>query len=297
MELPADLTVNFSAEGLKILYGILGFIMFGIALELTPKHFKILLEEPRAFLAGFTAQWLLLPLFTYAFVRLAEVPYHLALGMILVAACPSGNVSNFMTYMAGGNTALSIVFTAMVTLLSAFTTPFNFHFYSSMLSQASGETGTINIDFLEMLKNLLVLTILPITAGILVRYRYPEKAMRISGFFQKISFAFLLLFIALAFISNRDVLLRYAPVSLFYVVIHNALALCIGYGVARLFRLSVPNLRSIVMETGIHNSGMGLVLIYAFFGGNGQMALIAVTWGLWHLISGSLAARALKRFT
>ena len=285
MQLALDIALNFSPESLTILNICIGFVMFGIALDLTVGDFKRLVENPKASIAGVLSQFVLLPALTFLVVLIWKPEPSMALGMILVAACPGGNVSNFICYFAKGNAALSVTLTSISTFLAIFMTPFNFAFWSGMLPGMEAEQQ-ISISAWEMFQQILVIILIPLVLGMAFNHFYPKVTAKLRKPISILSMVIFLGFIAMAFAKNANVFVEYFEVIALLVFAHNALALGTGYGVATIFGLEQRDRRTIAIETGIQNSGLGLVLIFTFFGGMGGMALIAAWWGIWHIISG-----------
>ena len=129
--------INFDSSNLWILNIALAVVMFGVALGITLDDFKGLFRSPKLVLVGILSQFILLPLITYVFIIIVEPQPSIALGMMMVAACPGGNISNFMTHLANGNTALSVSLTAFATMIAVFMTPFNFQFYGNLYNPTS----------------------------------------------------------------------------------------------------------------------------------------------------------------
>jgi len=292
METPiTDIKLNFSADSLMFLNFCLAFIMFGVAITLDIKGFKEVVRNPRGILSGVLSQYLMLPALTFLLVWLIRPPPALALGMILVAACPGGNVSNFYTLMAGGNVALSVSLTAIATLLAAIMTPANFHFWGSQMEETKMIITNIDISFLEMVKIVTLILVLPLLIGLWFNFRFPRVANRISKPMKISSLLILAGFIVFAFVNNFQTFLDYFHLVILLVLIHNSVALLLGYIIGKLGRNTEKDSRTISIETGIQNSALGLLIIFAFFDGNGGMALVAAWWGIWHLISGFLISR------
>ncbi len=282
--------IHFDAGALWVLNMSLALVMFGIALEISPKDFRQLAKAPRPVLTGVVSQFLLLPFMTYLVV-LFLAPYpSLALGMFLVAACPGGNVSNFITQLAGGNTALSVSLTALATLLAIVVTPINFHFWGSLYAPTALLLREVAIPSASMIQLVALLLGVPLLLGMMVNALRPQLARGMAGWFRKGSLLLFVLLVFLALYDNRDVFVSYVWYVFWLVLVHNAIALMSGYSFARLLRNNKGNARSIAIETGIQNSGLGLLLIFSFFDGLGGMALLAAFWGIWHLVSGLLLA-------
>jgi BASS family bile acid:Na+ symporter len=289
--------IHFDARQLWLLNVSLAFVMFGIALEIKPGDFRQLLQNPRPVATGLLSQFLLLPLLTFFLVRLLSPMPGMALGMFMVAACPGGNVSNFITQLAGGNTALSVCLTAATTLLAIVMTPLNFEYWGTLYAPTEVLLNKIALSPAAMVELVFLLLGLPLLLGILVNSLLPMAAQRMSRFFRKASLLFFMFLIILALFRNWELLVEYIGYVFWLVLLHNILALSSGYFFARFLGNSPGDVRTIAIETGIQNSGLGLMLIFTFFDGMGSMALLAAFWGIWHLISGILLATFWGRLT
>jgi bile acid:Na+ symporter, BASS family len=280
--------LNFSPGGLLFMNITLAFIMFGVALEIDLKNFRQVLSRPKALITGVLSQFVLLPFLTFLLVYLIRPTPSVALGMILVAACPGGNLSNFMSLLAKGNVALSVSLTAIATVSAIFMTPFNFAFYGNLYGEASRIIMPIEIDAVEMFKTVVVLLGIPLVLGMLFAWQFPGLAKKITKPMKVFSIVVFGGFVVAALASNFGYFLRYIHLIFLLVLAHNALALGSGYLFARVMKLNSPDRRSITIETGIQNSGLGLVLIFNphIFNGLGGMAFIAAWWGIWHILSG-----------
>ncbi len=282
--------INFDENSRTLLNFLLAFIMFGVALDLSFQDLSRVFKRPKATLIGLLSQFLLLPALTFLLIYLWKPLPELALGLFLVAACPGGNISNFMSSLARADIALSVSLTAVATLLCLFFTPFNFEFWSGLYAPTFSLLKTVNLNVLDLGKTVLVLLVLPVIAGIVARTKFPELTAKVQKPIRWFSMVFFVGFVALAFIKNQDNFLKYAHLVALLVFIHNAIALLLGYSVGKLTRLGERASRSLSIETGIQNSGLGLVICFNFFPEVGEMALIAAWWGLWHIISGLTVA-------
>ena len=286
METIDQVTLNFSETNLFYLNLSLGFIMFGVAINLKVSDFLLVLKRPKSALAGLLSQFIVLPALTFLLILVLQPKASFALGMMLVAACPGGNISNFMSAMAKGNAALSVSLTAVSSTLSIFMTPVNLALWASLYPPTASILTEVSLDFLSMLKTISLILIIPIILGMLVRKFKPKVADRLHPFMHYTSILVFAAIIFLAFKANFDLFLEYIHLVIVLVLIHNAVAISAGYQVARLFKLGWSERRSIAIETGIQNSGLGLILIFAFFNGLGGMAIVAAWWGIWHILSG-----------
>jgi BASS family bile acid:Na+ symporter len=287
--------LNFSPESLMLLNAILAIVMFSIALDLKPADFRALARTPRALLTGMVSQFMVLPALTFAMLLITKPQPSIALGLILVAACPGGNISNFITHRAGGNSALSVSMTAVATVSAIVMTPFNVAFWGNLYEPTRAILRQTTLDPVSIAITVFFMLIVPLFLGILVNVRREEFAARIRKTMQRISMAIFIGFIVLALAANWSFFLSYAGAVAGLVIVHNALALGGGYLSASAMRLSEYDRRAITIETGIQNSGLGLVLIFAFFGGLGGMAVAAAFWGIWHAISGLAIASVWSR--
>jgi len=278
--------LNFSPGSLMLLNAILSIVMFSIALDLKPADFRALTRTPKALLTGMFSQFIVLPVLTFLMLLVSNPQPSIGLGLILVAACPGGNISNFITHRAGGNTALSVSMTGISTVAAILLTPFNVAFWGNLYEPTRAILRQTTLDPVSIAITVFFMLILPLILGIMVNVRLPEFAARIRKTMQRLSMAIFLGFIVLALAANWSFFLSFAGAVAGLVVVHNALALSGGYVSALVMRLPEYDRRAIAIETGIQNSGLGLVLIFAFFGGLGGMAVAAAFWGIWHAISG-----------
>jgi len=278
--------VQFSAQNLQLLNLSLALIMFGVALQLTVDDFRQLARQPRPALVGVASQFLALPLLTFMLVVAVRPPPSIALGMILVASCPGGNVSNFMSMNANGNVALSVTLTALSTVAAIVFTPVNLAFWGELYAPARPILETVDVSFWNVFKTVTLILGGPLVLGMAVRHWAGDLARRLSRVMQGISIAIFAVIVGIALASNFGPLIGYLEVVFGLVLLHNTLALSTGYALGAIARVPVTDRRTLAIETGIQNSGLGLILIFNFFDGLGGMALVAGWWGIWHIVSG-----------
>ncbi|MDR1226285.1 MAG: bile acid:sodium symporter family protein [Prevotellaceae bacterium] len=277
---------------------VLGIIMFGVALDINLKHFKELLKSPKPLIVGVLCQQVLLPALTFCIVVLGKniITPQVAMGMILVAACPGGNISNFMAQLAKGRTELSIALTAITTVLATFTTPFNFAFWGRMylnfLGKRSGEgmLQALEIDPVQMFITVFILLGIPLVIGLLFARKFPNVSKKIAKPLRQLSIGFFVLIVAGALANNFGLFIRHIHYIALIVFVHNGFALLVGYLGARFVaKLNEPEYRAITIETGIHNSGLGLALLFnpkIFPAPMVGMQFVTAWWGIWHIVSG-----------
>ncbi|MEQ8738455.1 MAG: bile acid:sodium symporter family protein [Hoeflea sp.] len=287
--------LNFSPAGLMVLNAILSIVMFSIALDLRPSDFRALMRAPKPLFTGLVSQFLVLPALTFAMLLATNPRPSIALGHILVAACPGGNISNFITHRAGGNSALSVSMTGIATVAALVLTPFNVALWGNLYAPTRDLLRQTSLDPVSIAVTVFFMLILPLILGVLLNANRPAVAARIRKPMQWLSMAIFIAFIVAALAANWGFFLSFAGAVAGLVILHNALALGGGYLTATLARLSDYDRRAITIETGIQNSGLGLVLIFAFFGGLGGMAVAAAFWGIWHAISGLVLAHVWSR--
>lgn len=278
--------LNLGGGGLLVMNISLAVIMFGVALELTVGDFRRLLKEPRSTLIGLFSQLVLLPALTFLMILLFEPHPSLALGMFMVAACPGGNISNFFSLLAKGNAALSVSMTAIVTLTAIIMTPFNFTLWASLYEPTNLILRDIHISLWEVFKIIGLILGVPLMLGMFIRHYRKRLADRITYWIKGFGILFFAGFVLVAFAMNFEKFISYVHLVVVLVFFHNAFALAGGYGLATVFSLSKRERKSIAIETGIQNSGLGLLLIFNFFDGLGGMALVAAWWGIWHIVTG-----------
>ena len=287
--------LNFNPQGLFVINAAIGLMMLGVALELKLDDFKRIFVAPKAPMIGLGAQFILLPAFTYLLTLILHPPPSIALGMILVAACPGGNLSNIITFLARGNCAVSVSMTAVSTAAAIFMTPFNLALWGSLNSQTDQILKAVRLSPFDVFVNIFIILGIPLILGLFLSRAFPSLVAKARKAFKIFSLVFFIAIVAAALIANWQNFLNYVGLVFFGVLIHNALALNLGYWSGRLWRLNEQDTRAVSIEVGIQNSGLGLVLVFNFFDGLGGMAIITAWWGIWHIIAGLVAAFIFSR--
>ncbi len=297
LEVLDNVRLNFSPAGLLALNITIAFIMFGVSLDIKFQHFKDLMMNPKSLIVGVFSQFLLLPAVTFLFIILLNPTPTVALGMILISACPGGNISNFMSAMAKGNLALSVSLTAIATLAATFMTPINFAIWGKLFVNHynTDAVGTllvpIEIDFVQMVQTVVILLGIPVAIGLLVAQYFPIFTARVKKPIRKLSILIFIGFVIILLTANFGHFMRFIHLVFIIVLIHNGIALASGYGAATIFKLPEADKRTLTLETGIQNSGLALVLMFnpKIFPPElelGGMTIIAAWWGVWHILSG-----------
>jgi BASS family bile acid:Na+ symporter len=282
--------LNFNPQGLIVLNAAIGLMMLGVSLDLKIEDFKRILVSPKAPGIGLFAQFLLLPAFTFLLTLILKPHPSMALGMIMVAACPGGNFSNIMTYLAKGNCAVSISMTAISTIAAIFMTPLNLSIWGSLNPETAEILRRVSISPMDVFITVFIILGIPLILGQLLARFFPALAGRVRRPFKIFSLIFFILILGGALAANWKNFLSYVGIVVFAVFIHNALALNLGYWSGRLAGLEERDARATCLEVGIQNSALGLVLVFNFFDGLGGMAILVAWWGIWHIISGLTTA-------
>ena len=282
--------LNFNPQGLFIINVAIGLMMFGVALELKLEDFKRIVVAPKAPCIGLAAQFILLPACTFVLTLILRPPPSIALGMMLVAACPGGNLSNIVTYLARGNCAVSVSMTAVSTAAAIIMTPFNLAFWGSLNPVTAQILKKVSLSPFDVFVNIFIILGIPLILGLILARSFPFLVDKLRKPFKIFSLIFFIAIVAAALGANWQYFINYVGFVFFGVLVHNALALNLGYWSGRLARLNEADSRAVSIEVGIQNSGLGLVLVFNFFDGLGGMAIITAWWGIWHIIAGLVAA-------
>ncbi|MBR3406597.1 MAG: bile acid:sodium symporter family protein [Bacteroidales bacterium] len=300
-----SIQVSLNAGGMNTINIVLAFVMYGVALGIKPQIFVEVFRKPKSVLLGMLCQLVLLPAFTcgLAILLTGWISPMMAMGMILVAACPGGNISNFMSSLGKANIELSVSLTAISTALAVFLTPFNFWCWGSLYLHFAGvesEIPTLVIPLWDVFKTIFILLGIPLVLGILTSHFLPKVAEALKKPLQWLSIVIFLAMVVLSFSSNIHAFLVSVKYIFIVVFIHNLLALSIGFGVGTIGKVPYRDRRTLTIETGIQNSGLGLALmlgttLFANFPPHGGMLVITAWWGIWHIISGLTVATIFNR--
>ncbi len=288
--------LNFNPQGLMIINAAIGLMMLGVSLDLKLDDFKRVLKAPKAPAIGLVAQFLLLPALTFLLILILKaIPSmalypSMALGMILVAACPGGNLSNIVTYLAKGNCAISISMTAISTVVAIFMTPLNLSLWGSLDSDTAAILRSVQLSPMDVFVTVFVILGIPLLVGQVLIRVFPNLADKVRKPFKIFSLVFFMIIVAGAMAANWRHFIDYVGLVIFAVFLHNALALNLGYWSGRAAKLPERDCRATCIEVGIQNSALGLVLVFNFFDGLGGMAIVVAWWGVWHIISGLTTA-------
>lgn len=278
--------LNFNPQALLGLNLVLALVMFGVALDLKVSDFKAALRTPKALAIGLFGHHVLFPAGTFLLILALDPLPSIGLGMLLVSSCPAGHISNFFTHRAGGNAALSVSISTLSTAGAVFMMPVNVAFWANQHEGMRAILRDFSLDPLSMLVDVAILLGIPLVLGLAISHRYPQRAAKMLKPMRAFSLGVFAVFVTGALLANWKFFLEYGAMVVGIVFIHNACALASGYGLGKLTGLSERDCRAVAFETGIQNSGLGLVLIFNFFGGLGGMAIVTAWWGIWHIFAG-----------
>ncbi len=261
-------------------------MMLAVALGLKPRDFSFIKTAPRLFFAGFIGQALVLPSLTLGLCYALQPHPGIALGMLIIACCPGGNVSNILVLLARGNAALSVSLTATSSLMAAFVTPTAMLFWTSFYPPTAKILDQIELDVITFLLQTAMVLALPLVIGMLVRRYYPVFAERARKPLVLLASTALLSIIVITTLKASDLLVTVGGAIVGVVALHNALAYISGYVIGWVVKADIASRRALTFEVGIQNSGLGIVIIMSQLGGIGASAAVAGLWGLWHILAG-----------
>ena len=258
---------------------LLGLVMFGMGITLTFNDFGEVAKHPKSVFIGVVGQFVIMPSIAFVLAKIFDLPPDLAVGVILVGSCPGGTSSNVMTYLAKGNTALSVACTTISTLLSPLLTPTIFYVLASQW---------LDIDASAMFLSVLKIVLFPIFLGLVVRALFKKVIEQASRTMPLVSVISIVLILAAVVAVSKDKIVESGLLIFSVVVLHNSLGYLIGFFAAKLFKLNVVDSKAIAIEVGMQNSGLGAALAAAHF--NPIAAVPSALFSFWHNVSGPVLA-------
>ena len=266
----------------KTINPMLGVIMFGMGLTLSPSDFKIVLSRPKDILVGCLAQFTIMPLLAWLLTLAFSLPKELALGVILVGCCPGGTASNVITYLAKGDLALSVGMTACSTLLAPFVTPLLVWLMAGTM---------VNVDTLGILLSIVYVVIAPIIVGLLFQRFLPRLTKAVTPYLPAFSSLAIAFTVGIVVSHNADRLMLGGLIVILVVMLHNLLGLSLGFLIGRLLRLEKPKCVALSIEVGMQNSGLASSLANMHFAAFPLATIPGAIFSVWHNISGAMAAK------
>ena len=258
---------------------LLGLVMFGMGITLTFNDFGEVAKHPKSVVIGVVGQFVIMPSIAFVLAKIFDLPPDLAVGVILVGSCPGGTSSNVMTYLAKGNTALSVACTTISTLLSPLLTPTIFYVLASQW---------LDIDASAMFLSVLKMVLFPIFLGLVVRALFKKAIEQASQTMPLVSVISIVLILAAVVAVSKDKIVESGLLIFTVVVLHNCLGYLIGFFAAKLFKLNIADSKAIAIEVGMQNSGLGAALAAAHF--NPIAAVPSALFSFWHNVSGPVLA-------
>lgn len=295
MEAIDQATFNFNPQiGLAVTV-MVGFLVFAVALDLTWDQFRRVFKEPKAPGIGLLAQYLILPAVAFGVGLLMAGTPSIALGLLLVACCPAGALSNYLTMVARGSVATSVSMTAISTLTSVVATPLLFAFWASLNPATSTVLQQISVDHKRVVMTLFIMLIAPIAAGMFIRARHPESADRIRRWVRRFAGIVFAVVVAILLLGNAKVLGSFARSALPPVLVTFAAAVALGWGLARVSGLAAAHRRAVTLEVAFQNVALAIGLAVTFFPELTGVAITSILWGVVHLTIGFAIAATWMR--
>ena len=275
-----------------VLPAALFIIMLGMGLSLKPIDFKLVIAKPKAVLLGVVAQMLMLPLLAYMIILLLNIEGPLALGLMILALCPGGTTSNLYTYLAKGDVALSVTLTSVVSLIAPFSVPFILLIFMDLLLGAGEQ---VNLPVLKTIIQLLVITVLPISLGMLINHFKPQFAIGAEKSVKIFSVIFLILIVAGIVAKNISHMGSYFAQMGIASLLLNVLCMVLGFTLAKLANLNLAQQKSIAIEVGFQNGTLAIVIALTLLQ-NTEMAIAATCYSLLMFVTGAVFTLILGRF-
>ncbi len=268
----------------------LAFIMFAVALGLRPSDFSFVRTHTRSVLIGTITQLVGLPILTLALITAVTPSPGIALGMLVVACCPGGNISNLLTRISKGDAAYSVALTMISSIFAVALLPFAILFWTGLYGPTASLLEEINIDRVRFILATSITLLIPLAAGLSTAHYHPELAAKLGRIFMPVAIGILIILIIVGVTTNKHLILNYGTETLPLVIIHNALAFTLGALVGYIFLKDQWKARALTFEVGIQNTGLGLLIVLSQLGGIGSAAIIVASWSIWHLFAGFILA-------
>lgn len=264
---------------------LLGIIMFGMGLTLSKADFAEVGRRPLAVLIGVLGQFIIMPALAWALCKILALPPEIAIGVILVGCCPGGTASNVMAYLSRGDVALSVAITSVSTLLAPIMTPALIYLLAS---------AWLEVSATAMFWSIVQVVILPIVLGVIVQSLLGARVKACVDVLPLVSVVAIVAIVAAVVAGNQERIATSGLQILAVVVLHNGLGLLLGYLLAKLCGLNVAQRKTLSIEVGMQNSGLGVALASAHF--SPLAAVPSAIFSVWHNITGPIAATIFQRF-
>ena len=258
---------------------LLGIVMFGMGMTIKLTDFKLIVQQPKGVIIGIVSQFVVMPTLAFALAKIFNLPPEVAVGVILVGCCPGGTASNVMTFLAKGNTALSVAITSFTTLLAPFVTPALIYLLAS---------EWLEVSFKSMFMSVIEVVLLPIILGIIVQLLFKPVVEKSVDILPVVSVIAIVMIVAAVVSGSRDKILESGLIIFAVVILHNGLGYLIGFLIAKFVKLPFDDQKAVSIEVGMQNSGLGANLAMAHF--DPVAAVPSAIFSFWHNISGPIIA-------
>ena len=265
---------------------LLMVIMFGMGLTISPKDFLLVFTNPKDIFIGTLAQYLFMPLLAFLLCSVFKLDAALTCGVILVGTCPGGTASNVMTYLAKGDTALSIAITSVNTLLSPILTPLITYFFLRT---------TVNVDIKAMFISIINVILVPIILGFIINYFFKSFTSKIIKFLPTLSVTSICMIVASVVSHNAEKILQSGLLIIFIVILHNLLGFLFGFLIGKIFKMDFSKIKALSLEVGMQNSGLATSLAATSFPALQMATVPGALFSVWHNISGAILANIYKK--
>ena len=259
----------------------LGIIMLGMGLTLTVADFSEVLQKPKLVVMGAFLQFSIMPAWAALISYVIQIPAEMAVGLILVASCPGGTASNVVVFLAKGRVALSVCLTACSTLLAIGVTPWLTHFYAGHY---------LPVDPWALMKSIFYIVLIPLVAGVSWKKFYPHSARRASVFSPLLSVLFILLIVGFVLAAKKEIILEHWQSMLIAVLLLHLGGFFLGFLIPRLIQEDKSVCRTLSIEVGMQNSGLGMALASKHFSTMPMVPAPCALSAVMHCIIGSLLA-------
>lgn len=264
----------------------LGIAMFGMGLTIQMKDFEIVFSRPKEVIIGCIAQYTIMPILAWLLAIIFHLPNDLIIGVILVGCCPGGTASNVITYIAGGDVALSVGMTIVSTLLAPLMTPFLVYILAG---------AWVDVSFWAMVLSVVKVILIPVLLGILINRLFGYQIEKISEILPLISVVSIVMIISGIVAVNTQKIMSCGVLVLGVVILHNIFGMIIGLLTSQILKIEYPKATAIAIEVGMQNSGLAVTLASTNFVANPLATLPGAIFSVWHNISGSIFASIRRR--
>lgn len=267
---------------------LLMIVMFGMGLTLRTTDFKAVFTRPKDVIIGCIAQFTIMPFLAFILTRIFNLPTELAIGVILVGACPGGTSSNVMTYLARGDVALSVAMTAVSTLLAPILTPLLTLLYAGQ---------RVDVNIIAMFMSIVKVVIIPIGLGVIINRMFSSFTEKITDILPLVSVTAIIAIVASVVASSSARIMTAGVVIAIVVILHNTLGYICGYSIGKILKMEDKKCNAVSIEVGMQNSGLATALAATHFASMPLATIAGALFSVWHNISGSIVANIMKTRT